>query len=338
MIPAVLAPDGPRRRLRGPRRVGVRTRGGRRARRRHPAGPRAARRPRAGDEHAGGAHRRIRAHRPLRRDRRRARRRVGPAARRGRCRGSALFADCAELGAADAVRRRLAARERLPGFGHRIYRNEDPRFTVLVEAVRELPDPEGRLYVFDDLLAEGRGPPDPPPNIDLALAALAFVGGFDRRPPCSRSPASPAGPPTSPRSSASAPCASADSPAGLSVAPATSRSVRIREGRDGNHVAASGVLEGSTTKRGRPRPWRCRHGDAQRTNRSRRVAGAPCGRLQRRPLVVGAGIGAGLVGVDIVGSGVVGSDILGVAGIVGSDLVGFTVRDARRCRGDELLA
>ena len=92
---------------------------------------------------------------------------------------SALFADCAELGAADAVRRRLAARERLPGFGHMIYRNEDPRFTVLVEAVRQLPDPEGRLYVFDDLLAEAGRVVSRPPNIDLALAALAYVGGFD---------------------------------------------------------------------------------------------------------------------------------------------------------------
>ncbi len=92
---------------------------------------------------------------------------------------SALFDDCAELGAADAVRRRLVARERLPGFGHTIYRNEDPRYTVLVEAVRQLPDPEGRLYVFDDLLAEAGRVVSRPPNIDIALAALAYVGGFD---------------------------------------------------------------------------------------------------------------------------------------------------------------
>jgi citrate synthase len=92
---------------------------------------------------------------------------------------SALFNDCVELGAADAVRRRLAARERLPGFGHMIYRNEDPRFTVLLESVRELPDPNDRLLVFDDLLAEAGRVVSRPPNIDLALAALAFVGGID---------------------------------------------------------------------------------------------------------------------------------------------------------------
>jgi citrate synthase len=92
---------------------------------------------------------------------------------------SALIADCFEHGAADAVRRRLAARERLPGFGHTIYRNEDPRFTVLLEAVRDLPDPEGRLAVVDDLLAEAGRVVSRPPNIDLALAALAFVGGFE---------------------------------------------------------------------------------------------------------------------------------------------------------------
>jgi citrate synthase len=92
---------------------------------------------------------------------------------------AALFDDCAELGAADAIRRRLAARERLPGFGHMIYRNEDPRFTVLIEAVRQLPDPEGRLFVFEDLLAEAGRVVSRPPNIDLALAALAYVAGFD---------------------------------------------------------------------------------------------------------------------------------------------------------------
>jgi citrate synthase len=92
---------------------------------------------------------------------------------------SALIADCWELGAADAVRRRLAARERLPGFGHTIYRNEDPRFAVLLDAVRDLPDPDGRLAVIDDLLAEAGRAVSRSPNIDLALAALAFVGGFD---------------------------------------------------------------------------------------------------------------------------------------------------------------
>ncbi|HWM20961.1 MAG TPA: citrate/2-methylcitrate synthase, partial [Ilumatobacteraceae bacterium] len=96
---------------------------------------------------------------------------------------SLLFNDCIELGAADAVRRRLVARERLPGFGHMIYRNEDPRFTVLIEAVRRLPDPEGRLFVFDDLLAEAGRVVSRPPNIDLALAALAFVGGIDPKAP-----------------------------------------------------------------------------------------------------------------------------------------------------------
>jgi citrate synthase len=92
---------------------------------------------------------------------------------------SALIADCWELGAADAVRRRLAARERLPGFGHTIYRNEDPRFAVLLDAVRDLPDPDGRLAVIDDVLAEAGRAVSRSPNIDLALAALAFVGGFD---------------------------------------------------------------------------------------------------------------------------------------------------------------
>ena len=50
---------------------------------------------------------------------------------------------------------------------------------MLLEAVRDLPDPEGRLAVVDDLLAEAGRVVSRPPNIDLALAALAFVGAFE---------------------------------------------------------------------------------------------------------------------------------------------------------------
>ena len=64
------------------------------------------------------------------------------------------------------------------------------------------------------------------------------------------------------------------------------------------------------------------------------AAGCSAGHSSSGP----ASSGVGIVGSVVVGSGYLGPDILGVAGIVGSDLVGFTVRDARRCRGDELLA
>ena len=44
-------------------------------------------------------------------------------------------------GAASVVMRRLQARERLPGYGHKVYVGDDPRLAPLLELVRELPDP-----------------------------------------------------------------------------------------------------------------------------------------------------------------------------------------------------
>ena len=93
---------------------------------------------------------------------------------------SALFADCAELGAADAVRRRLAARERLPGFGHMIYRNEDPAVHAVGRGRPRAPRPGGRLHVFDDLLAESRPGRQPAARTSTSPSPRsAYVGGFD---------------------------------------------------------------------------------------------------------------------------------------------------------------
>jgi len=89
-----------------------------------------------------------------------------------------LLVECEELGAAVAVDRRLRARERLPGFGHRIYRGEDPRLRPLLEAVALLPDPNGRRDVVDDLLIEAGIRLTRQANVDLGLGALTFVAGL----------------------------------------------------------------------------------------------------------------------------------------------------------------
>ena len=87
-----------------------------------------------------------------------------------------LLVECEEYGAAAAVDRRLRARERLPGFGHRIYRGEDPRLRPLLEAVSLLPDPKGRRDVVDDLLIEAGIRLTRQANVDLGLGALCYVG------------------------------------------------------------------------------------------------------------------------------------------------------------------
>lgn len=79
-------------------------------------------------------------------------------------------------GAATAVRSATAGRRRLPGFGHAVYRSQDPRVAPLLAAVRSLPDPGGRIAVVDAVLAEAGRIGAGVPNVDLALAALVVVG------------------------------------------------------------------------------------------------------------------------------------------------------------------
>jgi citrate synthase len=91
-----------------------------------------------------------------------------------------LLLDAERLGAATAVVRRLHAGERLPGFGHKIYKAADPRLAPLLEAIALLPDPFGRIAVLDDLIGEAGVRMTRPPNIDLGLGGLALVADLPR--------------------------------------------------------------------------------------------------------------------------------------------------------------
>ena len=81
-----------------------------------------------------------------------------------------------EHGAAAAVDRYRSQRRRLPGFGHSVYRNDDPRMRPLLDAVRRLPDPHRRLAVVDAVLAEAGRAIGKRPNVDYALGSLMYVG------------------------------------------------------------------------------------------------------------------------------------------------------------------
>ncbi len=89
-----------------------------------------------------------------------------------------LLVECEAIGAVAAVGRRRRAGERLPGYGHKIYKGEDPRLAPLLEVVASLPDPAGRRDVVTDLLAETGIRFTRRPNVDLGLGALSFVGGL----------------------------------------------------------------------------------------------------------------------------------------------------------------
>ncbi len=73
-----------------------------------------------------------------------------------------------------AVAERLRAGERLPGFGHSIYRERDPRTAVLLELIAGT---EAAALV-ERLTAAVADRPGVFPNVDLALAAVQHAHGM----------------------------------------------------------------------------------------------------------------------------------------------------------------
>ena len=65
--------------------------------------------------------------------------------------------------------------EKIPGFGHFVYRGGDPRAVVLLGLVRRAAPKSGQLAVAEAVLAEVRRKSLPEPNIDFAVATLARV-------------------------------------------------------------------------------------------------------------------------------------------------------------------
>ncbi|HLN67084.1 MAG TPA: citrate/2-methylcitrate synthase [Streptosporangiaceae bacterium] len=70
--------------------------------------------------------------------------------------------------------------EKVPGFGHFVYRTGDPRAVLLFDLVRRAAPKSGQLAVAEAVLAEVRRKSLPEPNIDLAIATLARVAGMIR--------------------------------------------------------------------------------------------------------------------------------------------------------------
>jgi len=68
--------------------------------------------------------------------------------------------------------------EKVPGFGHFVYRGGDPRALALLDLVRRTAPKSGQLAVAEAVLAEMRHKSLPEPNIDFAVATLARVAGM----------------------------------------------------------------------------------------------------------------------------------------------------------------
>ena len=70
--------------------------------------------------------------------------------------------------------------EKVPGFGHFVYRGGDPRAILLLDLVRRAAPKSAQLAVADAVFAEVRQKSLPEPNIDFAIAALVRVAGMVR--------------------------------------------------------------------------------------------------------------------------------------------------------------
>jgi citrate synthase len=70
--------------------------------------------------------------------------------------------------------------EKLPGFGHFVYKGGDPRANLLLEVIAEHAPGSPRLAVAEAVIAEVRRRALPEPNIEFALAALGSVAGMIR--------------------------------------------------------------------------------------------------------------------------------------------------------------
>jgi citrate synthase len=70
--------------------------------------------------------------------------------------------------------------ERLPGFGHFVYKDGDPRANLLLEVTENYAAGSPRLAVASVVIAEVRRRALPEPNIEFALAVLADVAGMIR--------------------------------------------------------------------------------------------------------------------------------------------------------------
>ena len=90
----------------------------------------------------------------------------------------ALLVGAGEVGAARAVDQLLARRERIPGFGHRVYADIDPRAAVLLDLLHHAVPRSRALAIARDVQSAVHDRIGKEPNVDFALATLATATGM----------------------------------------------------------------------------------------------------------------------------------------------------------------
>ncbi len=92
-----------------------------------------------------------------------------------------LLGEVGESGeAAVVIGERLRRGDRLPGFGHRLHPKGDPRAAFLLAKLSRAAPRGGRIKAVREVLAATRERGLPPPNVDFALAALAYISEMSR--------------------------------------------------------------------------------------------------------------------------------------------------------------
>ncbi|MFI6480716.1 citrate synthase [Nonomuraea sp. NPDC050663] len=80
--------------------------------------------------------------------------------------------------AARVIAERVRRGERIPGFGHTVYKHGDARASVLMELIEQAAPGHERLLCARAVMDELRRRRLPAPNVDFALATLVAVGGM----------------------------------------------------------------------------------------------------------------------------------------------------------------
>ena len=86
-----------------------------------------------------------------------------------------MFDRAGQVGAARAVGEILAAGKRIPGFGHSVYLDVDPRAVVLLDLLRRAAGRTRTMDIVEDLLAAVNARIDQHANVDFALGALTMI-------------------------------------------------------------------------------------------------------------------------------------------------------------------
>ena len=86
-----------------------------------------------------------------------------------------MFDRAADVGALRAVSEILSAGRRIPGFGHSVYLDVDPRATVLLDLLRHAAGRTRAMDIVEDVLAAVNARIDQHANVDFSLGAMSMI-------------------------------------------------------------------------------------------------------------------------------------------------------------------